>query len=898
MKKYVRERILVCALAAMATASLGAVTSYAEGSKELIQYGGNRPFLEWQSANQMTLPRTAVIYAYVKAGETVSFASSVPYANSASINAIAEGLSDKLDNSRADGDTVSENQIPNGDGTYPSIAVIMPSDDNGTAFDPSKTSSLNFKYNTASPSKDDLSSTIYFYGYNINTNDDGTYAENEGFISNVTKESEKSYSPVSFTAPVTGTYAFRFLSMKYENEWPIMSDVSDDFYRSSSKEYSQRNSSVAAWDITVKDSSGNVQNGRAWTDMLFMNMGGNSDWKDGSWTGGLKSNLYVLTNDGFEYQVNFNGIDPFGFAFYSNRRGLLLDEFSKYTNSGDTSNVKPLLHSIYSADDTDNTVVGSLPVKQEYDDYGAKSGVSPILANLTAVDKDKDSTHRIFFNIPSSDAVKAYTKNGELIDAKGDIAYPESNDFDFSFIGAGTGADNSNGISYGTKGSGGQFEVVIPESAFSSLNVSSFRIALDFSGYALNEDGVPKLDDNNQWTKTDSPTSAEENNKVLISNSITDENGAPIGTVVDRNGAKAYKYTFSWDGRDAYGNIVPAGEYGSAVKASWEIGSAHFPLLDVENMENGIKVKRLNFEDENADVVYYNNEASPEDGSSTAWYFKKAKKDTVSVIADGRNAINGISTNFDDSTKSGVMSYDKKRGDRTLLDMWSSYTLDTNKSIKIGINEPDETNEEVSDAYVSFVAENGTTSLPQPFDKSHVKYGSTIINDFSTTGNSGNTKLYGNTISTGFTAKYQKKGSDSSSQKIVFNWDITIPNDGTYIKLNDSSNPLMNVNDSPILSDSEDIINKGSIYKTSQSSGSTIKLTYDTGVIITGTADISIVTGLVIDNLYAPNASAVISHDDNADGYTSIKNTAVDADSLDIYKNNSGNEYNLQKGDK
>lgn len=189
MKKHVRERILVCALAAMATASLGAATSYAEGSKELIQYGGNRPFLEWQSANQMTLPRTAVIYAYVKAGETVSFASSVPYANSSSINAIAEGLSDKLDSSRADGDTVSENQIPNGDGTYPSIAVIMPSDDNGTAFDPSKTSSLNFKYNTASPSKDDLSSTIYFYGYNINTNDDGTYAENEGFISNVTKES-------------------------------------------------------------------------------------------------------------------------------------------------------------------------------------------------------------------------------------------------------------------------------------------------------------------------------------------------------------------------------------------------------------------------------------------------------------------------------------------------------------------------------------------------------------------------------------------------------------------------------------------------------------------------------------------------------------------------------------
>ena len=564
MKKYIKKSILVCSLAA--AAALTASSAYAEGSKELTQYSGNRPFLEWQSTKQMEQPRQAVIYAYVEAGETVNFGSSVPFTYDSSINSITPGLADKLRKNRAGvSEDVTEDKIPYGDPSgnlFPSIAVTMPNIEGGTAFNPAEmdAENLNFKYNAKTPSSLDTDSTIYLYGFNTSKDEDGRYSSSDGFIASRDEEVKSSYRSASFKAPVTGTYAFRFLSMSCSSLTPIMRDTADDFFTvDDSKKMTsyQLNSNVAAWDITVKNESGAEQKGRVWTDMLFMNMGGNSKDSNGGWHDGLKSNVYILTDDGFEYQIDFNGIDPFGFAFYSNRRGLLLDGYNKYTNSKDTSEVRPLLHSVYSSDETSGNDVGKLPIKTEFDDYGAKNGVSSVLANLVPVDKEKDSTHKIFFNVPSNDVVAAYTKENKLIEKIDDIKHPEEKDFDFSFIGAGTGVENGTdeNVSYGTKGAGGQFEVVIPESAFSKdeLNVSSFRVALDFSSYKL-ADGKPVTDSDGKWI-AGTETEAEKNNKVIIANSITDENGNPTGEeTIDSNDNAAYKYTFSWDGRGEKSN--------------------------------------------------------------------------------------------------------------------------------------------------------------------------------------------------------------------------------------------------------------------------------------------------------------------------------------------------------
>lgn len=927
MKKYIKKSILVCSLAA--AAALTASSAYAEGSKELTQYDGNRPFLEWQSTKQMEQPRQAVIYAYVKEGETVNFGSSVPFVFEQSVNSVCDGLSGKIDKLR-DEWKLSET-------LYPSIAVTMPSEDGGTAFDPqSAAGDINVEYDTENPIAGDAANTVYLYGYTPRVN--MQYSKNEGFIYTIDEEKNGNYIPATFKAPVTGTYAFRFLSTSHSSLTPQLAGTDEPLwvYKEENNQgdtNKQGNSNVAAWDITVKDENDAVQNGRVWTDMLFMNMGGNSrSSEEEGWHGGLKSNVYILTDDGFEYQVNFNGIDPFGFAFYSNKRGLLLDGYNKYTNSKDTSEVRPLLHSVYSSDETSGNDVGKLPIKTEFDDYGAKNGVSSVLANLVPVDKEKDSTHKIFFNKPSNDAVAAYTKEKKLIENISDIKHPEKDDFDFSFIGAGTGAGpgTEGNVSYGTKGAGGQFEVVIPKSAFSKgeLNVSSFRVALDFSGYKLT-DGKPVTDANGEWTKiTSEPSDNEKNNKVIIANSITDENGKPTGEeTTDSKGNVAYKYTFSWDGRDAYGNIVPVGEYDGAVKASWEIGAAHFPLLDVEGMSNGIKIKRLNLTDVgNADTVYYNNECSSSDGSLTAWYFRRNEGSVPfpEQIGNGVNAINGVSSNFGDESLKGAMAFDVPSGDRTVLDLWTRYTLDTNKSIAIGINEPAEENRKASGAYVSFVAADGTTELDAPFDKSHVKYieggKETVINSYDDTENRGNKRVYGNTISTGFTAKYQKRvnendvplsdseleemseeeraEAESNADKIVFNWTITVPTNDTYVKLNeDNERSLIDVEEIPVLTDSENIVNKGKIYKAADGNNKEIKLTYNTGIIVTGTADISIITGVVIDNLYAPSATAEFNIDSSqTNDYIKIEDLEIKATDIKMYENSERNDYE-KRGD-
>jgi uncharacterized repeat protein (TIGR01451 family) len=75
---------------------------------------------------------------------------------------------------------------------------------------------------------------------------------------------------------------------------------------------------VAAWDVTVRAGAA-TRPGRVFANYLALNMGGNTI---PGRTVELSSEVYILTKDGFEYRIDLNGIDPFGFIFFANNKGF------------------------------------------------------------------------------------------------------------------------------------------------------------------------------------------------------------------------------------------------------------------------------------------------------------------------------------------------------------------------------------------------------------------------------------------------------------------------------------------------------------------------------------------------------------------------------------------------
>ncbi len=73
---------------------------------------------------------------------------------------------------------------------------------------------------------------------------------------------------------------------------------------------------VTAWDVTVTQGAEKlVKPGRAYTNYFAGNIG---DYLADS----LSSVFYVVTRDGYHYQVDANGLDPFRFIFFSDNRGV------------------------------------------------------------------------------------------------------------------------------------------------------------------------------------------------------------------------------------------------------------------------------------------------------------------------------------------------------------------------------------------------------------------------------------------------------------------------------------------------------------------------------------------------------------------------------------------------
>ena len=219
-------------LAAALTALAAAITSvfptvFAEGSRELTansSIDSYRPYFDWRDRIQLgkdlsegAVESESVFYAYAQQGEKVYFGSNVETTNAKSVAAItAKGTPDEA----------QINAVSGWAGC--TIAVTMPvSDKADEAYNPS--GAVNQEYAVGSKISQAAagSKTVYLFKPDISGTD------KQGVIESLDEEKEgpngvtqpgsskatsSGYAPFSFTAPVTGTYSFRFLSEEYSTQ--------------------------------------------------------------------------------------------------------------------------------------------------------------------------------------------------------------------------------------------------------------------------------------------------------------------------------------------------------------------------------------------------------------------------------------------------------------------------------------------------------------------------------------------------------------------------------------------------------------------------------------------------------------------------------------------------------
>ena len=309
----------------------------AEGSRDLVGNGGNRPFTEWRTNTTGGLKRRTLLNVYAKAGETIYLGSS--------------GVGVDL------GNIVLWNPGANVDVATPSLDC-----------------------KTAQPGAGVLNTRA---------------KELVGPLPSV-----GGYTPCIFTPTTAGVYQVAFYGPLGPNSSTdgINMPGTDTTSVNSPPINADQKSSVSMWDITVRNSATPTTDilGRVFTDAVALFMQGNGRY--------LKSDLYILTPDGYKYQTRLNGLDPNGFIFFANDQGLL------YPNG------QPSYHS---------------GIK-----VGDNSVTSPIDGGLTL----QPPVHKMFFNPSNSESITAI--NFSLFP----VAPPMPTNFKFVAGAGGSGNQTTEGV--------------------------------------------------------------------------------------------------------------------------------------------------------------------------------------------------------------------------------------------------------------------------------------------------------------------------------------------------------------------------------------------------------------------------------------------------------------------
>lgn len=258
-----------------------------------------------------------------------------------------------------------------------------------------------------------------------------------GLIANRTEEANQSFTPCSITvgSGEAGIWEIDFVS-------PNQDSADNPTARTATANWTQPNNVgyVSAWDVTVKN-GGTPVSGRVYANYYAFNIGNNI-------TNALSSSMVVLTEEGYRYEVDFNGLDPFGFILFSNNKGYR------------DSQGNPIFRSLQYVGDNP----GILP-----------SGFS--FQDPNAADSGNDVTHKLFINPPDATMPSfASSPTGQTWLYRDPSPPPIPNNFTF------VGEEGTNGQA-GTSPLGGAFTF-----DYSGITDNSYSITLDLGG---NPDGSP-----------------------------------------------------------------------------------------------------------------------------------------------------------------------------------------------------------------------------------------------------------------------------------------------------------------------------------------------------------------------------------------------------------------------
>lgn len=253
----------------------------AEGSRNLfdnpVEQAGYRPFLEWHATlTTAGVPRQSTIKAFVRAGEEIFIGSSV----------MGFGQGDVIIRAPADPP-----------GTWPPRADARRCTQRANG--------------------------VAGYGLieNLAQEIAGPQPAAGGYVPCVVSAAET-------TAAGDGIWEFDFISANPDappnnNPSPPIR-ITEEW---AGRVADRQNHTIAAWDVSVRQppgpggAPGAEIPGRVFANYLALNMGGNAG-NGNPLDVGLYSQFYILTYDGYGYQVDMNGIDPFGFIFFANTKGI------------------------------------------------------------------------------------------------------------------------------------------------------------------------------------------------------------------------------------------------------------------------------------------------------------------------------------------------------------------------------------------------------------------------------------------------------------------------------------------------------------------------------------------------------------------------------------------------
>ncbi|MGK7925983.1 MAG: hypothetical protein AB4290_12190 [Spirulina sp.] len=261
-------------------------------------------------------------------------------------------------------------------------------------------------------------------------------------IANITQEQNKTYPTCNVTvgSGQEGIWEIDFISPNI-NGSPVPAPISAT---AAWPAQGTNNAYVTAWDVTIIGTTGAPQSGRVYANYFPWQLGGNGR--------SLNSKVIVLTDQGFQYEIDLNGIDPFGFIFFANNKGFR-----------DASG-EPIYRSLQ--------FVGSNP-------GSIPSGYSIHLPS--AIDSSDNITHKLFLNAPDSSMPSSATSASSTTWLYQDPIVPSPpNDFEFR------GVNGTSGLAL-TSPAGGEFSFT------NNGTTGTYTIVLDLDQNGVLGDGNDRI---------------------------------------------------------------------------------------------------------------------------------------------------------------------------------------------------------------------------------------------------------------------------------------------------------------------------------------------------------------------------------------------------------------------